>query len=132
MLTIELTRVIERPSATLGVLVMPGYEFPTLELPWLDNRPKVSCVPPGKYLVQRQKSDKFNRELFELLHVPGRKEIKFHNGNIPPHTEGCILPGLRFGRLEGYPAVLQSGRALDLMMAELDGLNEFELIIKGV
>lgn len=123
MLRVRVARFAEINGTTLGVLHMPGLEILTLELSWNNNLPNRSCIPAGKYLLQRHRSPKFG-EVFEVVGVPGRDDILIHAGNTRKDTTGCIIPGLRFGRLYGLPAVLQSKIALTRLMQELDDVNE--------
>jgi len=48
-------------------------------------------VQPGTYQVRLEYSPKFKKHLWELKGVPGRKEIKIHNGTHYKHSKGCIL-----------------------------------------
>lgn len=70
-----------------GVLVCK-----TIELPWRDNAPRVSCVPEGRYLLRRRHSAKFGWH-YELVDVPGRHLILIHKGNDAlQELQGCIAP----------------------------------------
>lgn len=64
----------------------------TIELPWLQNQRRVSCVPEGEYVLQARFSPKFKWHL-HLQDVPGRELILIHPGN-DAKTEllGCIAP----------------------------------------
>ena len=48
-------------------------------------------IPALVYRVQVTKSPKFGRLLPELVQVPGRTGIRFHQGTKPEHSKGCIL-----------------------------------------
>ena len=75
---------------TVGVLTLPdGQEHPTLERPWLDNQPNISCIPAGHYKFTRDTHGRF--QWFRVLDVPNRTDIEFHTGTKPEHSEGCIL-----------------------------------------
>lgn len=95
---------------TLGELELEGYSCVTMEPPWADNRPNVSCIPPGEYPCHWHKSPRYGW-VYAVLEVPGRSHILIHPGNIVTHTKGCILPGKRVGELGGMPAVLVSRSA---------------------
>jgi hypothetical protein len=60
-------------------------------------------------------------ETFEVVDVPGRSHVLFHAGNTAGDTEGCILLGSTWGKLQENRAVLNSGdtfrRFLDLLAA---------------
>ncbi len=66
-----------------------------IELPYLDNRRSVSCVPSGIYTFQkivRPNGD----EAIEILNVPNRTHILAHSGNYMQDTGGCILPNISY------------------------------------
>lgn len=64
----------------------------TIELPWLNNQKRISCIPEGEYVLQKRFSPKFNWHL-HLKNVPGRDLILIHPAN-DAKTEllGCIAP----------------------------------------
>jgi hypothetical protein len=64
----------------------------TIELPWLDNKNRVSCIPEGNYYLRKRYSDKFNWHI-GLLDVMERKFILFHPANNAlKELKGCIGP----------------------------------------
>lgn len=88
-------------SAKLYVNGILKYSFLTVELPWRDNRVKVSCIPTGIYEAVKEHSPKFERDLIELKGVVGRSEVKIHPANYSRQLEGCIAPGLYHRDLDG-------------------------------
>lgn len=64
----------------------------TLELPWLNNMRKVSCIPEGKYTVVERTSEKYGRH-FHITSVPNRSFILIHAGNFTKEILGCVLVG---------------------------------------
>ena len=64
----------------------------TLELPWKDNQPNISCIPAGYYIAQYRNSPS-NGDVIELKGVPNRSYIQVHSGNYTSQIEGCILVG---------------------------------------
>ncbi len=104
---IRLRRIAMTDDVSLGVLIgEAGLPLAlTLERPWRNNAPEVSCIPPGSYTARRVTSPKFG-ETFEVTGVPGRSHILMHKGNTPADTEGCILVGAQWGTIAGCPAVL--------------------------
>ena len=98
-------------DCTLGTLVFDnGDTFQTLELPWRDNKPNVSCIPQGYYDVVRHTSPS-KGDCYEVLDVPAREHILIHVGNFPTDTQGCILIGV--DRKNG--AIQQSKLALQML-----------------
>lgn len=135
----KLTLVREKSEdyGTFGKLKLPsGDEVYTLELPWKDNKSKVSCIPANKYSCKIVKSARFGM-VYGVCNVPGRSAILIHSGNYGGDTEkgfktdiqGCILLGMNKGVLTGQPVVLNSKVALKKFMDELKD-DPFELEIK--
>lgn len=96
----RLTRYEYGESATFGKLHLPdGSVLETLEPPWLDNEPFVSCVPDGTYQLVHHDSSKYpdtwalTGETVSHFESPGfaRYTCVFHAGNFPRETVGCIL-----------------------------------------
>ena len=75
---------------TNGILTLPdGTDYPTLERPYQDNQPNISCIPAGHYKFKRDTHGRF--QWFRVLDVPDRTHIEFHQGTKPEHSAGCIL-----------------------------------------
>lgn len=86
------------------------FECKTLERPWLDNAPNVSCIPKGKYVCRYTLSPKFSllaekkylKEngtpsptriqiyTYEIMDVPGRSGVRMHALTYYYQSEGCI------------------------------------------
>ena len=128
MRLVRLTKDADTP--TYGVLMNEGIPFAlTLERPWLENMPKVSCILPGSYKAVRHLSPKFG-ETFLLCDVPGRSEILFHTGNIYSNSEGCILIGESFNRVLGEPGITGSKGGFKEFMSILEGKNTLDISIE--
>ena len=99
---LTLQRIKQTDFATYGELYNEhGRQVcKTLELPWKDNAPNISCIPAGEYIAERRHSEKHHGVVFGLLFVPNRSDIELHVGNLPVDTLGCILLGLEFGHVE--------------------------------
>lgn len=64
----------------------------TIELPWLGNQRRISCIPEGEYVLQKRFSPKFKWHL-HLRNVPGRDLILIHPANdAKKELLGCIAP----------------------------------------
>ena len=103
-------------QGTIGILAAAGLAaVHTMEPPWRDNARNRSCIPPGLYEVLPHVSPRFRRCLL-VTGVPGRSHILFHAGNLGgdvergwhSHTAGCLLPGLRRGRIAARGRVQQA------------------------
>jgi len=125
-------------EGTLGTLTVgdgaaDALTVHTIEPPWRDNARGVSCIPAGAYLCRWRRSPRYGHT-YHVTAVPGRSYILIHSGNLAgdvaqglrAHSKGCILPGLRRGRLLGQRAVLASKAALRALHERLGG-REFWL-----
>lgn len=110
----------------------------TIELPWLDNKPQVSCVPPRVYLVKYRESAKYPRH-YHLQEVPNRDLILVHQANFVgsknPKTRkadllGCIGVGNGYGDIDG-DGVVELLRSTPTLKKLLDvmGKEDFYLTI---
>lgn len=93
-----LTRFNECFGCTPGVLRVGKsqessvFQCYTLERPWLDNKTSISCIPKGTYKLAVTYSNKFKKDLIQILDVPNRAGIRIHPGNSIEDTTGCVLP----------------------------------------
>jgi hypothetical protein len=53
-----------------------------------------TAIPSGTYQALLNFSQHFQRDLPELLNVPGYAGVRIHGGNTAVDTEGCILVAL--------------------------------------
>lgn len=127
--------VLERiylTDRTLGSIYRNGETIAkTLELPWVQNRRGISCVPESIYRVLRQ-PPKESRPYwyFRLPNVPNRSGILIHRGTEPGHSKGCILTASRFRNINtSQPSLEESGKKLQWMIDNLP--EEFELEIRA-
>ncbi len=94
-----LTRSKNFPYAQFGDWVSDsGFTCKTLERPWLDNAPDVSCIPPAPtesliYQVKWMWSPAHGKNLYQVQGVDARSGIEIHSANIAPQLEGCIAVG---------------------------------------
>src|SRR4051794_34256095 len=64
----------------------------TIELPWNHNTPQVSCIPEGRYALERRYSTRFGIVL-QVMRVPGRADILIHAAyDALRELKGCIAP----------------------------------------
>lgn len=124
MTEIRIVRDTRTSTATFGRLWLDGIQVcHTLELPWLDNEPNVSCVPEGRYRARVrdgvEEESKFRYKHIHILDVPGRSWILIHKGNYPDDITGCILVGTR----RGINAVWESSVAFGAIMSDLLSKN---------
>ena len=109
MRNITLKREPSTPDGTFGEWISDsGFTCPTLEKPWANNKPNLSCVPVGRYHCLWQWSPKHQMNLYHLQDVPGRTDIEIHSANLQSQLNGCISPGLlvaTFGPNSIHPGV---------------------------
>ncbi len=130
MKPLTIKRIAFTETGTFGVILDGFIPFAlTGELPWLDYKKGVSCIPLGTYTCKLV-STPIHGKVFQVLNVKGRDSILFHTGNIPlADSKGCILIGEEFGIMNGVPAVLSSKRGYAEFLNRLAGAAEFKLII---
>ncbi len=109
--------IVRDPSTDQGTpgtaeLVHPaGIELWTgfsLELPWRDNAPEISCVPVGLYIAHLRPTSKFGYALYQLDNVPNRVACEIHIGNwagdvslgFKSDVEGCTILGTSHAQLD--------------------------------
>ena len=127
MKMLQIKRVSTGEYGTFGVIMevgQPPFAL-TLEPPWENNEPNISCIPPHTYQCIPVDSPRFG-QTWEVADVPDRTHILFHRGNIAEtnnsNTQGCILIAEEFGYISSTPGVLSSAKGfiefLDLIKDE--------------
>lgn len=74
-----------------------------------------TAIPYGIYSLILSQSNRFKRELPELLKVLGFKGVRFHRGNWAGDTEGCVIVGFK----KSADAVFDSTNAEKAIMLKL-------------
>ena len=101
MIYIYMKRFALLESGTLGSMVLPsGLKLYTIERPWLNNEPFVSCVPEGVYTLEyhryKGKLDTWALVGDTVSHFPSDKArnlILIHPANKVHELQGCIATG---------------------------------------
>jgi len=114
MLAALLRRTGCSDQGTVGVLSFGAEVTHTLELPWRDNLPQRSCIPPGVYTCAIVNSPKFGR-VYGVQAVPGRSAVLIHPANFAgdatlgytTELHGCIAPCLRVGAMRNAAGRMQ-------------------------
>lgn len=86
-----------------------------------------TAIPRGTYSVIITMSNRFKRLLPLLVDVPNYAGVRIHPGNTSEDTEGCLLPGLEVGEIDGKTAVTHSREAFEMLfkkMVEAKGKGE--------
>ncbi len=123
-------------GGTLGQMYIDHKPFcHTLERPWKNNKPFISCVPPGRYKLKSFVSPSKGRCFYlegDTVSLNGdtrRTHILIHIGNTVDDTMGCILVGECIAPMKDKIAVHQSASAMTDLIEKL-GRGEHDLIIK--
>lgn len=118
MTTLHLIRRAYLPKGTYGELYLPGGEsIWTLECPWKDNVPNISCIPEGLYGMTRDTFKDRYPNYRVVNPPPGRYGIEIHRGNYAKDLQGCIAVGLDLGSQWN---IMNSEEALDWLMEALE------------
>ena len=126
---IHLIRDIDTEQGVFGRLIVPDFTCLTVERPWLDNAPNVSCIPAGVYGMNLGMYNKGGYPAYELEGVPKRTLIKIHRANVSSDVQGCIGVGISHGVVGGHWAVLSSRVTLDTVMETLAPFESLEIEI---
>lgn len=97
----------------------------TLELPWLDNKQNLSCIPTGVYDVTLSQSKNFG-PCYRFSSVLNRSGILIHAGNTIKDTRGCILVGLDVNDVGVVHSKLAMYRLFDILP------ENFKLTIRNI
>ncbi len=63
-----------------------------IELPWRDNLTGQSCIPEGRYVLQKRFSARWKNHI-EITNVPDRSLILIHPANdAKRELRGCVAP----------------------------------------
>ena len=120
-------------EGTNGTLFYKGLFFGfTIELPWLENRRNISCIPEGTYDVKARFSEKFKQHLV-LKKVKNRSLILLHPANDAlKELEGCIAPVTYLtGIGKGLYSKPQHNKLLALCHQAFERKESVQLIIKS-
>lgn len=123
-------------QGTFSDFLLPefGWESRLLELPWRDNKPRISCVPSGVFYAELAPhghlwSPREDGKLYRFLDIPGRQLVEIHAatwaGDVSKgwHSdlEGCMAPGLK----EGVLAPPDTGKEQECILNSRAALREF-------
>ncbi len=101
---------VNQPDRTKGKLFdLKGNDWTTVEKPWLNNAPNISCIPDGVYPFVKEWSPHAQEMRIELKLVHNRSEIQVHSGNDPKHVLGCIANGTKAQEKAFYDAMPDMG-----------------------
>lgn len=102
---------------TFGKIYAPnGFEAFSIERPWMNNLPFISCIPPGSYKARLGVyyggdgvgGDKDDYAAYVLDVPPPRSDIKIHILQTAVQSFGCPGMGDSFGVVDGRWAVMNA------------------------
>ena len=108
---VQLVRFAFLEKCVMGRLTAVDFRCWTVERPWLNNTPAISCIPDGDYYCKPFNGRKF-KDVIEITNVPGRTYILFHPANLPEELQGCIAPGTYHSISEQHGRVWHSRDAM--------------------
>ena len=122
-MNVELLRHSTDDEGTPGNIFIGTWSAHTLELPWRNNIPNLSCISAGTYslrLVKTRKPIGGRSHLYLIENVPQRSGILAHAGTFAGNKEkgfktsvlGCVLIGYRVGTYQNQRAIFDTRRAI--------------------
>ena len=136
----EISGILRRKDSdayqTIGeLLILEGsaqiFKCYTLELPWMLNQQRVSCISRGIYDVELRISDKYGKH-FHITGVPNRDLILIHNGNYNHQTKGCVLVGSDHVDINGDGKLDVSASKMTMNKLREVIREPFKLSVEGV
>lgn len=103
----------------------------TIELPWKQNRSRISCIPEGRYELRKRYTTRFGWHLL-VVNVPGRDWILIHAANDAlKEIKGCIAPVSQLtGSGKGILSRIALQKLMSIVTPVLDKQQPLYLIIK--
>lgn len=125
---LKLQRLVLLPDCALGVLSLDDIPyFYTVERPWLNNAPNISCIPAASYPVKwviTETSGNRNGRGLGVENVEHRSLIRIHVANTASEVQGCIGVGMERVDFPEGKGVGNSRRALRKLMDKFEGKEE--------
>lgn len=128
MTKLTLTRFAYTDMGTFGKISVDGQTLYTVERPWINNMPAVSCIPEGTYKCKPRYYNNGRYDAIEVTNVPKRTYIMIHIGNTMLDSAGCILINSRLGFVHNLWAGVSSKIAFNTFMEHYN--KKFTLEIK--
>ena len=126
----KITRFSYTDQGTFGRFNLRGMTLVTVERPWLNNAPNVSCIPIGEYECKPRYYHRGGYDASQVCDVPGRSYILFHVGNYVRNSQGCILINSEHVYSKNGMHGISSRRAFNLFM-DYYGNEPFQLTIEN-
>lgn len=104
----------------------------SIELPWLENKRSVSCIPEGRYELRKRYTERRQHHLM-VANVPGRSGILIHPANnAQKELLGCIAPVTTLtGPGTGDQSRLANEKLKELVLAAMNRNEKVFINIKS-
>ena len=122
------------PTGTNGEISLNGERVCySIELPWLENKSQVSCIPEGKYELTIRYSEHLKWHL-QVMNVKNRALILIHPANdAVKELKGCIAPvSILKSPGKGLLSLIAFEKLKAIVFPVLDQNEQVFLIIKSV
>lgn len=108
-------------DCTISRIRTVGFQCVGLELAWLGNQSKISCIPEGEYNYRVAVSPRTGRKVIWVDGVPERSNVQLHPGNYTSQIKGCCLVGQAITDLngDGILDVTNSGETMGKLLAAI-------------
>ncbi len=120
VIRLDRLKSLSGPDQTIGEVIYGDFRCFSIENPWVNNAPYVSCIPEGLYLIKYGRYNRGGYDAYELNNVRDRTLIKIHVANTSSDVFGCIGLGDSISRLNDSLGVLNSQDAYDRWMSVMD------------
>jgi len=102
-----------------------------LELPYKDNKRRISSIKKGRYLADIYYSKSKGRVLL-LKNVENRTYIEVHAGNYYTQILGCVIIGRRFKFINKDKVldIAESKETLNALLSYIDDDEEVEVFVR--
>lgn len=97
----KLFRTKDDQTQTIGYITCEDFKADTLELPFINNTPMISCVPAGIYPVKWTYSQRHGKYMYQIIDVPYRTGIRFDVANKASQLKGCVAIGNEYRDIDG-------------------------------
>ena len=143
-MAIILTRHTQQSTCMPGTVRIGERSFPTIEQKWNDNKPFLSCIPPGEYVLVPYRSVRYGRCFVAVNHdlnvyhsqdSAGRPEdgrfkcLYFHRGNYGHNFEGCGGVGRKW--IPAQQMITNTRETCNLVNQMIEVEGSFRLIIEN-
>lgn len=121
------------PNGTNGEIFHNGKRLcSSIELPWLDNKSQVSCIPEGRYELKKRYSQRFGWHL-QVMKVKNRALILIHPANNAiVELKGCIAPvSILKAEGKGLESLIALKKIHAIVFPVLDQKKPFFITIKS-